>query len=55
MNNHATSASLLFEGGWRSKDRNWMKDEYRLTDDEVDILCRHLQKLEEIKREWGVE
>jgi len=50
IKNPASSASSLFDGGWRSKNRNCLQEEYKLTDDEVDVLCRYLQKLEENKK-----
>jgi len=42
------SASALFDGGWRSKDKEQLIQEYNLTEDEVDILCKELEKYVEL-------
>lgn len=40
----------LYDGGWRASDREELKKEYDLTEDEVKELCK---ALEEIKFEGG--
>lgn len=39
-------ACSLYDGGWRKEDREDMKEEYNLTDKEVDIVCERLEELE---------
>lgn len=39
-------ACALFDGGWRSSDRDQLVDEYGFTDDEVDLVVHFLQELE---------
>lgn len=41
-----TTAPALYDGGWRAKDRNDMKDCYDLYDEELDIICEELEKIE---------
>lgn len=40
------SAAALYDGGWRSKDGAWLKDEYNLTDEEVTELVNGLYEIE---------
>jgi len=37
----------LFDGGWRSVDRDLLQDEYKLTNEEADRLTRELKSIEE--------
>lgn len=41
------TACSLYDGGWRKEDREEIKEEYSLTDREVDIICERLEELEE--------
>lgn len=41
-----TSAAYLYDGGWRVRDREKMCKEFDLTEDEADLLCDALDKLE---------
>ena len=41
-----TSVAYLYDGGWRSRDREYMRKEFNLSDDEADSLCYALAKLE---------
>jgi len=34
-----SSAAALYDGGWRSEDREELIQEYNLTEEEVNILC----------------
>lgn len=37
----------LFDGGWRSTDREELKAEFKLTNEEADRLTRELKSIEE--------
>ena len=41
-----TSVAYLYDGGWRVRDREKMCKEFDLTEDEADLLCAALAKLE---------
>ena len=41
------AAFSLYDGDWRSSDREQLISEYWLTDDEADIICDKLSELEE--------
>ena len=40
------AASSLYDGGWRSHDRDWLQEEYSLPDDEVDAIVKYLAEYE---------
>ena len=40
-------ASALYDGGWRAEDRDDIKSEYELTDDEADKICDRLNAYDE--------
>lgn len=42
------SAASLFDGGWRSDDREDLIKEYGITDAEADELCEELRKMEDL-------
>jgi hypothetical protein len=48
MNNQYSAASL-YDGGWRAEDRDQMIDEYGLTADEADEICKELADLKDRK------
>lgn len=37
-----SAAAALYDGGWRSEDRDDLMDEYGLTGDEADQVCEAL-------------
>lgn len=41
------SAASLYDGGWRAEDRDQLIDEYQLTEEEADEICRGLAEVEE--------
>lgn len=41
------AAAALFDGGWRSTDRDELIREYDLSETEVDELCEALKEIEE--------
>ena len=43
--NSQYSAASLYDGGWRAEDRDQMIDEYGLTADEADEICKELADL----------
>ena len=42
-----TSAAYLFDGGWRARDKEWLKDEYKFTDEELDVVVKTLKEIEQ--------
>ena len=45
--NNQYSAAALYDGGWRAEDRDQLIEEYNLTAEEADDLCRELAEIEE--------
>ena len=45
--NNQYSGASLYDGGWKSTDREELKREYGLTDEEADELVAELKKIEE--------
>lgn len=45
--NSQYSAASLYDGGWRAEDRDQLIDEYNLTEEEADEICRGLAEVEE--------
>lgn len=46
------TAGCLYDGGWRSEDKDDLIYEYKLTTDQADYLCECLAEIEEeIKKE----
>lgn len=43
------SAASLYDGGWRAEDRDQLIDEYGLTADEADDICKELADLKDRK------
>lgn len=41
------SAAMLYDGGWRSGDRDTLIEYYDLSDDEADRICAGLKELED--------
>ena len=41
------SASALYDGGWRSSDREMLRDEYDLSDEQLDLICEILDTLDD--------
>lgn len=48
ITDYGTSAAALYDGGWRATDKDALKKEYDLTDEETEKICN---KLEEIDQE----
>lgn len=40
------TASNLYDGGWRASDRDELKQEHGLTDEEANAICDELSKFE---------
>ena len=40
------SAAALYDGGWRSEDKEELIQEYNLTNDEADAICELLSEFE---------
>jgi hypothetical protein len=40
------SAAALYDGGWRSTDKEQMMDEYDLEEQEAEAICNELEKME---------
>lgn len=45
-----TAASALYDGGWRSSEKDEMKEEYNLNDEWAEAIC---EKLKEYEKEDG--
>lgn len=41
-----SSAAALYDGGWRSDDREELIAEYQLSSDEADAICEKLKEYE---------
>ncbi len=41
-----TDAAALFDGGWKSTDKEDLIDEYDLSEEDAERLCNELEKLE---------
>jgi hypothetical protein len=41
-----SSAAALYDGGWRSDDREELIAEYQLSEDEADAICEKLKEYE---------
>lgn len=39
-------AAALYDGGWRSKDRDEIKEEYNMDDEWADAICEKLKEYE---------
>jgi len=46
-----SSASSLYDGGWRSEDKEQLMEEYKLSEKDTDTICKVLEELEAIERE----
>ena len=44
---YGDTASALYDGGWRAEDRDWLIDDYELTEEEADTICEYLKRYEE--------
>ena len=42
-----TSAAYLFDGGWRAKLKECLKDEYKFTNEELDVIVEALKEIEQ--------
>lgn len=42
-----TAAYYLYNGGWRANEKEWLRDEYRLPEDKLNIIVETLKELEE--------
>lgn len=47
-----TIASFLYDGGWKSTDKEELKKEYQLSDEEADDICRGLKEYESQNDRW---
>lgn len=47
MTDYRSSAAALYDGGWRSDDRDELIAEYQLTEEEADELCKVLAEYAE--------
>ena len=46
MKHYYKSAAVLFDGGWRANDKEWLKEEYKLSEEEAQGICEYLQHFE---------
>lgn len=45
------SAAALYNGGWRSKDRKQLKEEYNMDNEWTDAICELLKEYEKREQE----
>lgn len=45
------TADSLYQGGWRTEDREEIMAEYDLTEEEADLICERLEIYEEEERQ----
>lgn len=46
LNDIESSAAALYDGGWRSDDREELIAEYQLSEEEADEICEKLKEYE---------
>lgn len=46
MTDYVSSAAALYDGGWRSTDKEELIEEYDLTEEEATKLCELLEEYE---------
>jgi hypothetical protein len=44
IKDYESMAAALFDGGWRSEDGKELKEEYDLTDEELEKICELLHE-----------
>lgn len=44
--NNQYSVATLYDGGWRAEDKEQLKQEYSLTDEEAEEIVKELEKIE---------
>lgn len=49
MRDYATMVASLYDGGWRTEDREQLVSEYNLTAEDADNICKALEEMEEEK------
>jgi hypothetical protein len=43
------TACNLYGGGWRAGDKDWLIDEYEITEEEAEMLCEALEEIESMQ------
>ena len=46
MRDYTTTAASLYDGGWRAEDREQLVQEYNLTAEEAEEICKLLEERE---------
>lgn len=46
MNDYESAAAALFDGGWTSEDKEQLIEEYALTKEEAETICKELSRFE---------
>lgn len=46
MKDYESSAAALYDGGWRSEDKEDLIEEYQLTEEEANTICDILAEIE---------
>ena len=49
IKDYEASAAALYDGGWKTEDREQLIEEYELTDEEADKICEILERYEHEK------
>ena len=50
IKDYEASAAALYDGGWKTEDREQLIEEYELTSEEADKICEILEKYEKEKQ-----
>lgn len=53
--NNQYTASSLYDGGWRAEDRDQLIEEYDLTEEEADEICKGLREIKEENMEYIIK
>lgn len=54
LNINSDLAYSLFDGGWRDTDKDYLQEEYKLTEEETDNLCYMLEEIENKRCEYNI-
>ena len=46
-----TTACNLYDGGWRAEDKEFLMDEYGISEEEAELLCEYLAEIESKQEE----
>lgn len=47
-NEAMTTACNLYDGGWRAEDKEYLMDEYDISEEEAELLCECLAEIQAV-------